>query len=80
MALPRHLHQRPLPQIFGSRPHNKGIQIPTSWPRASSEFVVTNCRQFSSRFICAGARARDHPLDDDVWNSLTRTNDITYNR
>jgi len=77
MALPRPPHQRPLPRIHGSRPHNKGIQIPTRWPREISEFEVTKCLQFSSPFIFAGALARDHSLDDDVWHSITRTNDMT---
>jgi len=33
-ALPRPAHHRPRPQISGSRPHNKGLQIPTSWPQS----------------------------------------------
>jgi len=77
MALPRPPHQRPRRQVLGSRPHNKDMQIPTSWPRASSDFVVTKSLQFSSRFVFAGAPARDHPLGDDDQNSITRTNHMT---
>jgi len=38
MALPRPLHQRPRTQISGSRPHNNGMQIPTSWPQSKQRF------------------------------------------